>query len=201
MKTRFLTVLAAAGALALVGPESRVSAQSTAAAAGSIVAFSSVPWGSSEAAVVARAGRPQDTQSLHGLRALVYMEHLLGQTVTTVYVFHPQHGLVAGSYTAPYTYGNSCWEIYSSFKSAITARYAELTPDVTETNESSSLDMCAAIGIHRATAMVIWTDPVSGARASVQIKENPREVQTMYVSGEGRRAFAAMNQNEVRDHF
>jgi hypothetical protein len=200
MKIRFVAVLAAVGALAVVGP-GRLGAQSAAAPTGSIVAFSSIPWGSSEAAVVARAGRPPVIQSVRGLKALAYTEELLGQTVTTLYVIHPQHGLIAGGYSAPYTYGNSCWEIYSSFKAAIMARYPNLMPDVTESNESRSLDMCAAVGIHRATAIITWNDPVNGARAYVQIKDDPREVQTMYVSAQGLRDFGTISEGEVRDRF
>lgn len=206
MKTKWITTLAAAGALALAVHPLGAQASSplgapAAAPAGSIVAFSSVPWGSSESAVVARAGRPLMVQPMNGLRVLAYTDQILGMTVTTLYYVHPQHGLIGGGYVAPYTFGDSCWEIYTKFKTAITERYPNIRPEVAESNQARSLDMCAAIGIHRGSASVTWTDRENGARAYVEIKDDPREVQTMYVSGQGVQDFDAMNAGERRDRF
>jgi len=205
MKTIFIPSLALAGMLAFApGAAAGLAAQAAAAPAapaGSIVGFSSIPWGSSEAAVVARAGRPTQTTPMHDLKVLVYTEQLLGENVTTVYYLHPQHGLIAGGYFVPYTYGNSCWEIYGKFKSAIAERYPDLRPEVQENNQSQSLDMCAAIGIHRADAATTWNDSANGARAYVQINNDPREVQTMYFSAHGLQDIEAANASERHDHF
>ena len=202
MKTRSILTLAAAGALALAVAPPRLGAQAAPAPAGSIAGFSSIPWGSPEAAVVARAGQPAQTTPMRGdIKVLVYTESLLGENVTTLYYLQAQHGLIAGGYFAPYTFGNSCWEIYSKFKSAIAERYSDLRPDLQEANQSQSLDMCAAIGIHRAGAGTTWNDPANGARAYVQIKDDPREVQTMYFSAQGLQDIEAMNAGERRDRF
>jgi hypothetical protein len=203
MKTRFIPTLALAGMLALApGAAAGLTAQAAAAPAGSIVGFSSIPWGSSEAAIVARAGRPAQVTPMRGdIKVLAYTEQLLGEDVTTLYYLHAQHGLIAGGYFVPYTYGNSCWEIYGKFKSAIAERYSDLRPEVLENNQSQSLDMCAAIGIHRADAATTWNDPANGARTYVQIKDDPREVQTMYFSAQGLQDIDAMNAGERRDRF
>jgi hypothetical protein len=131
----------------------------------------------------------------------MYSEQLLGEAVTTKYYVHPQHGLIAGAYVAPYTFGNSCWEVYSKFKEALMERYPGIRPDVQENNESRSLDMCGAITINRGSAGAVWDDPVNGARAYVQINNDPREVHTMYFSVQGMQIIDALNAEQRRDRF
>jgi hypothetical protein len=193
-----LTVAALALMLALV-PE--LAAQQAPAAPGSIVGFSSIPWGSPETAVTGRYGQPVRVHPLGALRVLEYSDTVLGESVITWYYIAPDAGLVAGGYAAPYTYGNSCWTIYSKFKAAITERYSNIRPSVGEQNQARSLDMCSAIGINRASAGTTWEDRENGSRAYVEIKNNPDLVQTMYMSAEGIRQITNVQAGERQTRF
>ncbi|MBD0319709.1 MAG: hypothetical protein ICV87_05205, partial [Gemmatimonadetes bacterium] len=130
-------LIRAALLLALIAAPAALQAQS--AAPGSIVAFSSLPWGTPEAAIMKQFGEPAQTTQVGDLKVLAYVDRVLDEDVGTWFYIHPQHGLVAGAYTAAYTYGNSCWEIYSKFKSAITERYSNLRPSVQENNVKTSV--------------------------------------------------------------
>jgi hypothetical protein len=197
-----IKLIRAALLLALFAAPTALRAQS--AAPGSIVAFSSLPWGTSEAAILKQFGEPAQTAETGGLRVLAYADRVLDEDVGTWFYIHPQHGLVAGAYTAAYTYGNSCWEMYSKFKSAVAERYPSIRPQVTERTERT-LPICTAITLRRGSAQSVWTDRVNGAYASVEVHEgegpNERYIKTMYVSALGSELMDQASSAERRSRF
>jgi hypothetical protein len=196
------TITRIAAALALAAAPATLAAQDAApAAAGSIVGFSAMPWGSSEAAIRARFGTPANITESAGLRMLAFEDRIMDIPTGVWFYMHPQQGLVAGAYTAPFGYGDECWSVYTKFRDAVSGRYPNIRPRLAETNQARSLSFCDALRINRASAAGTWDDRENGGRVWININANDRYVQTMYLSAQGIRAILNADAAERQERF
>jgi hypothetical protein len=169
--------------------------------AGSITGFSSIPWGSPESVITEKYGTPAQVTESNGLKVIAFAESILDEDTGVWFYLHPQNGLVAGAYTTPYGFGEDCWAVYVKFRDTLLFRYPNIRPRRQESNQSRSLDFCAALGINRAAASVVWDDRANGARAFVEIHNEGRYVQTMYVSAQGLQSVQQAQAGERAERF
>lgn len=194
--TRILATALAAALLALP-----LAGQAQQARTGTITGFSSIPWGSPQSVITARYGQPRETARDGELRMIGYADRILGENVGMWFIVHPRHGLVGGQYVAPWTYGDSCWTLYTRFKNAISERYPGIEPQEEEIHNGRTMDWCTAIVLNRASALTVWDDLENDARAYVEVVAEPRHVIVWYLSAEGSRIIEERQARETRERF
>lgn len=153
-------------------------------AAAQITGFSSIPWGSSRAAIVDRYGKPALERQDGGVLSIVYQERLMGEDVTTLYSVHPKEGLIRGGYSVPFGMGSACEDTYDKFRRAVAERYPSIRPTGAKVN-TSTLDFCGGVRIGKGRAEYVWEDPTNKSRVLVQLPSEGDRVYVLYSSAFG----------------
>jgi hypothetical protein len=145
-----------------------------------VTGFAGIPWGSREAQVIAKLGKPAHRQHENGGIYLSFQTTLLSyQAITTVLVGDAE-GLIKGLYGVSFGPGDGCETVFDELKSAISAKYPSIK-SVDSRYNNSSLDFCGGVSIGKAGASSIWIDPSDpDARIAVLLKAGGDDIQVHY---------------------
>lgn len=132
-----------------------------------IEGFEGVAWGSSPETVLNRFGPPSGesvkegdgVSSAAGRSSLVYRnQSLLGDSVTTTFIFDDEENLVRGFHWIPFGRGNDCQETYEKIESMIQETYRGMTIEHKQFNQLR-VRFCYAVRVGHAGQVSRWTDP------------------------------------------
>jgi hypothetical protein len=179
MRARLITAILAFLILSMGGAD--LGAQERASS--SIDGFNGMPWGSSDADIIAEFGEPSQVSSLDtGMRVLAYDTELLGDPAVSLYAILGDQGLIKGQHMVKLRpdKGN-CEGQYGVYRDHVTLTYPLIAP-IENYDYPFTEDFCTAIENGNGEWANQWTDPSSGSVVTVIVERGTDDVKLIYES-------------------
>lgn len=144
-----------------------------------ILAFASMPWGSSRTDVLRQRGDPIRESVLSdtlGITGMLYRDSVLGQDVFVFFTVQVDEGLVSGTYYVDYETDIECQIRFREFRDAIGQRYEDIEFHEYKSRQAG-LDVCADGEVWT----VSWDDPASEARIEMRVKHDIPAIEVHYM--------------------